>query len=119
MAISLSSASLTSNQRQLENLRAKHLEECRYLLKRLKGGSYTLSWDGVLPLYKAQRKSYKNKKLEITVEATIEYGKFIYLRKPYVTKQIKVGGKDMSILRTWTLDQLEELEDKLKRIFLV
>ena len=118
MAFSLSSASLTSNHGQLENLRANHLDECKYLLKRLKGGSYTLPWDGVLPVYKAQRKNYKDKKLEITVGTTIEYGKFIYLRKPYVTKKIKVGGKDMSTLRTWTSDQLVELEDKLKRILI-
>ena len=116
MAITLSSATLTRDQNQVGNLRAKHLEECKYLLRRLKGGTYTISWDGMLPVYISQRKNHKEKQLEIGVETTIEYGKFIHLRKPYVTKQIKVGGKDISFLRTWTSEQLVALIDELKQI---
>ena len=116
MAITLSSATLTRDQNQVRNLRAKHLGECKYLLRRLKEGTYTISWEGLLPVYIAQRKNHKEKILEIAVETTLEYGKFIYLRKPYVTKQIKVGGKDMSFLRTWTSEQLVALIDELKQI---
>jgi len=116
MAITLSSSSLTNDQEQIEDFRAKQIEECRSLLKRLRVGTYTIYWDGILPFHKSQARNEKEKNLEIIVENAIEYGKFIYLRKPYLTKQIKVGGKNMSCIRTWKPEQLATLITKLKQI---
>ncbi len=116
MAITLSSASLTHSQEQVENIRVKHLEECKYLLRRLKGGTYSVSWDGIFPSFKSHRRNSMNKKLEINVEIGIEYGKSIYPRKPYVTKQIKINGKDYTSIRFWQTEQLGELADKLNHL---
>lgn len=115
MAITLSSASLTHTHEQVEDNRIKQLEECKYLLKQLKGGTYLIPWDGVLPSLRSHRKNNTNKKLEVSVEIGIEYGKYIYPRKPYLTKQIKIDGKDYSSIRTWQIEQIRQLATKLNQ----
>lgn len=115
MAITLSSASLTHTHEQVEDNRVKHLEECKYLLKQLKGGTYLIPWDGILPSLKSHRKNNMDKKLEISVEIGLEYGKYIYPRKPYLTKQIKINGKDYTSIRSWQFEQLGQLASKLNQ----
>jgi len=118
MAITLSSASLTHTHEQVENIRVRHLEQCKYLLRQLKGGTYFVSWDGMYPSFKSHRKNNLDKKLEINVEIGLEYGKSIYPRKPYVTKQIKINGKDYTSIRSWQTEQLGELVDKLNQLLI-
>jgi hypothetical protein len=116
MAITLSSSSLTQQNAQVEIDRVKQIEECNYLLRRLKKGTYSIPWDGIIPIRKNQHKSIKEKKLEIVVESSIEYGKFIYPRKPYLTRVVKIGGRDASSIRSWQAEQLGELNHKLKQL---
>lgn len=116
MAITLSSSSLTQQDAQVEIDRVKQIEECNCLLRRLKKGTYIIPWEGIFPIRKNQRKSFKEKKLEIVVESSIEYGKFIYLRKPYLTRIVKIGGREASWIRSWQPEQLGELNHKLKQL---
>ena len=116
MATTLSSSSLTQQHGHVEIARVKQIEECNYLLRRLTKGTYYIPWDGIFPIRKNQRKSIKEQKLEIVVESSIEYGKFIYLRKPYLTRTVKIGGRDASCIRLWQPEQLAELNYKLKQL---
>ena len=56
MAITLSSPSLTQQNDQEEYIRDKCIEECNYLLRQLKKGTFYIPWNGVYPLRKNQRK---------------------------------------------------------------
>jgi hypothetical protein len=116
MAITLSSPSLTQQNDQEEYIRDKCIEECNYLLRQLKKGTYYIPWNGVYPLRKNQRKLNAKQNLKIVVESSIEYGKLIYPRKPYLTKIIKIGGRKASWIRLWQFEQLEELSHKLKQL---
>ena len=116
MAITLSSSSLTQQHGEVETTRVRQIEECNYLLRRLNKGTYNIPWNGIYPLRKNQRKLNKEKKLEIVVESRIEYGKFIYLRKPYLTRIVKIGGREISCIRSWQPEQLAELNHKLKQL---
>ena len=116
MAITLSSSTSTTNSLMEEDemrFRLEKIEECNLLLRRLDGGIYYIKWDGILPLTKYSAKSNIQKKLEIRIESDIEYGRFIYLRKPYITKKIKICGRDSSCLRSWKTEQLTELLSKI------
>ena len=114
MAITLSSTSTTSTLMEDEiRFRLEKIEECNLLLSRLDGGIYYIKWDGISPLTKYSAKSSIQKKLEIRIESDIEYGRFIYLRKPYITKKIKICGRDSSCLKSWKTEQLTELLSKL------
>jgi hypothetical protein len=116
MAITLSSASLTPQDDQGKYVRDKCIEECNYLLRRLKKGTYNIRWNGFYPLRKNQTKPNAEQNLKIVVESSLEYGKFIYPRKPYLTKTIKIGGRKASCIRLWQLEQLEELCHKLTQL---
>ncbi|VFJ12820.1 hypothetical protein [Candidatus Nitrosocosmicus franklandus] len=116
MTITLSSVSLTRQNESIEILRAKYFEGCIHLLRQLKRGTYYIPWDGISPTWKNERKSDTEKKLKIVVECNIEYGRYIYPRKPYVTKTIKIGGREASWIRTWLPQQLEELDRKLTKL---
>ena len=60
-----------------------------------------------------QQSQMVQKKIEIRIESDIEYGRFIYLRKPYITKKITICGKDSSWIRSWKTEQITELVSKL------
>jgi hypothetical protein len=116
MAITLSSStSITSTIMEEDEMRFRleKIEECKMLLRRLDGGIYNIKWDGILPLAKYSAKPNIQKKIEITIESDIEYGRFIYLRKPYITKKIRICGRDSSCLKYWKTEQLTELLSKL------
>ena len=116
MATTLSQASLNQHNERVQILRAKHIEDCNYLLHQLKKGIYYIPWEGVLPTRRNQRKFNTQNKLKIVVDSNVEYGRFFYLRKPYLTKTIKIGGRDASWIRTWQAEQLEELDHKLTQL---
>ena len=116
MAITLSSSTSTTNSHLEEDemrFRLEKIEECNLLLRRLDGGIYYIKWDGILPLTKYSTKSNVQKKIEIRIESDIEYGRFIYLRKPYITKKIRIAGKDSTWIRSWKTEQITELVSKL------
>ena len=115
MAITLSSTSTTSTLMEEDEMRFRleKIEECNLLLRRLDGGIYYIKWDGILPLTKYSTKSNVQKKIEIRIESDIEYGRFIYLRKPYITKKIKICGRDPAWIRSWKTEQISELVSKL------
>ena len=60
-----------------------------------------------------QKSQMHKKKIEIKIEYDIEYGKFFYLRKPYITKKIKICGRDSSWIKSWKTEQITELVSKL------
>ncbi len=116
MAITLSSSTSTTNSHMEEDemrFRLENIDECNLLLRRLDGGIYHIKWDGILPLTKYSTKSNVQKKIEIKIEYDIEYGKFFYLRKPYITKKIKISGRDSSWIKSWKTEQITELVSKL------
>ena len=114
MAITLSSTSTTSTLMEDEiRFRLEKIEECNLLLRRLDGGIHHVKWDGILPLAKYSEKSNIQKKIEIRIESDIEYGRFIYLRKPYITKKIRICGRDSSWIKSWKTEQISELVSKL------
>ena len=115
MAITLSSTSTTSTLMEEDEMRFRLeiIEECKMLLRRLDGGIYNIKWDGILPLAKYSEKSNIQKKIEIRIESDIEYGRFIYLRKPYITKKIRICGRDSSWIKSWKTEQISELVSKL------
>ena len=115
MAITLSSSTSTTNSLMEDEMRfrSEKIDECNLLLRRLDGEVHYIKWDGILPLTKYSAKSNIQKKIEIRIESDIEYGRFIYLRKPYITKKIKICGRDSSWLRSWKTEQITELVSKL------
>ncbi len=116
MAITLSSSTSTTNSVMEEDemrFRFEKIDECNLLLRRLDGGIHYIKWDGILPLTKYSAKSNVQKKIEIKIEPDIEYGKFIYLRKPYITIKIKICGRDSSWIKSWKTEQITELASKL------
>ncbi|HKU84086.1 MAG TPA: hypothetical protein VJP58_08590 [Candidatus Nitrosocosmicus sp.] len=116
MAITLSSSASTANPVMEEDelrFRLEKIEECNLLLRRLGGGIHYIKWDGILPLEKYSAKSNMQKKIAIRIESDIEYGKFIYLRKPYITKKIRICGRDSSWIKSWKTEQISELVSKL------
>ena len=115
MAITLSSTSTTSTLIEEDEMRFRleKIEECNLLLRRLDGGIHHVKWDGILPLAKYSEKSNIQKKIEIRIESDIEYGRFIYLRKPYITKKIRICGRDSSWIKSWKTEQICELVSKL------
>ena len=116
MAITLSSSASTTNSLMEEDemrFRLEKIEECNLLLRRLDGGIHHVKWDGILPLAKYSEKSNIQKQIEIRIESDIEYGRFIYLRKPYITKKIRICGRDSSWIKSWKTEQISELVSKL------
>ena len=116
MATTLSSSTSPTNSFMDEDemrFRLEKIEECNLLLRRLEGGTHHISWDGILPSTKYLAKSNLKKKLEIKIESDLEYGRFIYLRKPYISKKIKICGRDASWIKSWKIEQLTELVSKL------
>ncbi len=116
MAITLSSSTLPTNSIMEEDemrFRLEKIDECNLLLRRLDGGTHYIRWDGILPSTKHSAKANLKRKLEIKIESNLEYGKFIYLRKPYISKKIKICGRDAAWIRTWKTEQLTELVSKL------
>ena len=116
MAITLSSSASTTNSLMEEDemrIRLEKIEECNLLLRRLDGGIHHVKWDGILPLAKYSEKSNIQKKIEIRIESDIQYGRFIYLRKPYITKKIRICGRDSSWIKSWKTEQISELVSKL------
>ncbi|CAN5665608.1 hypothetical protein BH23THE1_BH23THE1_36060 [soil metagenome] len=116
MAITLSSSASTTNSLIEEDemrFRLENIDECNLLLRRLDGGIHYFKWDGILPSTKYSEKSNAQKKIEIKIEYDIEYGKFFYLRKPYITKKIKICGRDSSWIKFWKIEQITELVSKL------
>jgi hypothetical protein len=116
MAITLSSSTPATNAFMEEDemrFRLEKIHECNLLLRRLDGGIHYIKWDGILPLTKYTTKSNVKKKIEIRIESDIEYGRFIYLRKPYITKKIKICGRDSGWIRSWRTEQISELVSKL------
>ncbi|HYF98643.1 MAG TPA: hypothetical protein VD815_00980 [Candidatus Saccharimonadales bacterium] len=115
MAINISSAQIThSTEKEVDaSYQNAKIDECVHLLRQLDRGIYTIFLQDTFPASKSRRKYNKGRKLEVKVDYLIEYGKFIYLRKPYVTKQIKIGGKDISCLKSWHTQQIVELCHKL------
>jgi hypothetical protein len=110
-----SSASTTNSLMEEDEMRFRLeiIDECNLLLTRLDGGIHYFKWDGVLPSTKYSEKSNAQKKIEIKIEYDIEYGKFFYLRKPYITKQIKICGRDSSWITSWKTELITELVSKL------
>lgn len=118
MAITLGSSSVM-HQPDLKDelyLRSECIQECHQILKHLDSGTYNIAWEGTIPGSKNLPKNNLEKKIEIKVENIIEYGKFIYLRKPYVIKKVKIDGKDVSSMKAWKTQQIIQLVQKLKRI---
>ena len=115
MAINISSAQIThSTQKEGDvSYRNAKIDECVSLLRQLDRGIYTILLEDTFTSPKSGRKYNKGRKLEVRVDYFIEYGKFIYLRKPYVTKQIKISGKEISCLKSWHTEQIVELCHKL------
>ena len=116
MAITLSSSTSTTNSFIEEDemrFRLEKIDECNLLLRRLDGGTYFIRWDVILPLTKYSANSNLKTKIEIKIESNLEYGKFIYLRKPYISKKIKICGRDASWIKSWKTEQLTELVFKL------
>jgi hypothetical protein len=116
MAITLSSSATTANPVMDEDemrFRLEKIEECNLLLRTLDGGIHYVNWDGILPLTKYSTKPNIQKKIEIRIESDIEYGRFIYLRKPYITKKIRICGRDPSWIKSWKTEQINELVSKL------
>jgi hypothetical protein len=115
MAITLSSSTSNTNSLLEDEMRFRlgKIEECNLLLRRLDGGIYYIKWDGIIPLTKYSEKSNIQKKIEIRIESDIEYGRSIYPRKPYITKKVRISGRDSSWIRTWKTEQICELVSKL------
>jgi hypothetical protein len=116
MAITLSSSASTANPVKEEDemrFRLEKIEECNLLLRSLEPRIYYIKWDGTLPLTKHSAKSNLQKKIQIRIEPTIEYGRFIHPRKPYITKKIRICGRDLSWINTWKTEQISELVSKL------
>lgn len=116
MAITLSSSTSPTNSFMEEDemrVRLEKIDECNLLLRRLDGGTHHIRWDGILPSTKYSAKSNLKRKIEIKIESNLEYGKFIYLRKPYISKKIKICGRDASWIKSWKTEQLTELVSKL------
>jgi hypothetical protein len=116
MAITLSSSTSRINSFMKEDemrFRLEKIDECNLLLRRLNGGIYNLKWDGILPETKYSAKSNLKRKIEIKIEFDLEYGKFIYLRKPYISKKIKICGRELSCIKSWKTEQIIELASKL------
>jgi hypothetical protein len=116
MAITLSSSTSPTNSLMDEDemrFRLEKIDECNLLLRRLEGGTHHIRWDGILPSTKQSTKSNLKGKLEIKIESDLEYGRFIYLRKPYISKKIKICGRDASWIKSWKTEQLTELVSKL------
>ena len=116
MAITLSSSTTPTNSFMDEDemrFRLEKIDECNLLLRRLEAGTHHISWDGILPSTTYSTKSNVKKKLEIKIESDLEYGRFIYLRKPYISKKIKICGRDPSWIKSWKTEQLTELVSKL------
>ncbi|MDF0681619.1 MAG: hypothetical protein P0116_11710 [Candidatus Nitrosocosmicus sp.] len=93
--------------------RLEKIEECNLLLRRLDGGIHFIKWDGIFPLAKYSEKTNIHKKIEIRIESDIEYGRSIYPRKPYITKKIRICGRDSSWIKSWKTEQISELVSKL------
>ncbi len=117
MAITLPSTPIASeSENEVEmSFRIKKIDECYHLLRQLHVGTYTLSIEDTHYSHRRLDKSIHTRKLVIEVNYIVEYGKFIHLRKPYVTKQIKINGKNISYLKTCYTEQLVKLADKLKQ----
>ena len=115
MAINISSAQIThSTQKEVDvSYQNAKIDACVHLLRQLDSGIYTILLEDTFPSSKSGCKYNKGRKLEVKVDYIIEYGKFIYPRKPYVTKQIKIGGKEISCLKSWNTEQIVELYHKL------
>src|ERR1044072_6190098 len=119
MAITLSSSKSAAKPVVGEDemrFRLAKIEECYLLLRRLDQGIHYIKWDGILPLTKYSAKSNIQKKLEIRIESDIEYGRSIYPRKPYITKKIRICGRDSSWIRLWKTEQISELVSKLSSL---
>ena len=118
MAITLGSSSIV-NPPDLKDelgLRSELIEECNHLLKSLDNGTYMISWHGLLPGEKNQTRYYKSRKIEIKVDSSLHYGKFLHPWKPYVVKKIRIEGKDFTWLRSSKTQQIAELIKRLKSL---
>ena len=98
------------------NIRSACIRECHRILKHLDIGIYNIAWEGIIPGSKNLAKNNLAEKVEIRIENIIEYGKFIYLRKPYVIKKVRIDGKDISTMKTWKTQQIIQLVQKLKNM---
>lgn len=98
------------------NIRSECIEECHKILKHLDNGIYNITWEGTIPGSKNSVKNNLAEKVEIKVENRIVYGKFIYLRKPYLIKKVRIDGKDISTMKTWKTQQIVQLVQKLKNL---
>lgn len=116
MAITLSSSSTSLHsviQENEQRYRLDKIDECRHLLQGLKEGTYYIKWEGIFPVTTKATRPNNNNTIDIKIESKLEYGKYIHPRKPYVTKKIKICGKDSSCIKSWNTEQIEELVIKI------
>jgi hypothetical protein len=118
MAITLGSNSVIHPTEPKDAFRTRSdlIEECNRLLKSLDNGSYTISWNGILPGEKNQMKYLRARKIGIKIDSVIQYGKFIHPWKPYVVKKIRIEGKDLTWVKSWKTQQIAELVSCIKSL---
>lgn len=118
MAITLGSSSIVHPDELKDelSLRSELIEECNQILKHLRDGTYLISWNGVLPGENKILKIHGEKRIEIKIDSLIRYGKFLHPWKPYVSKKVKIEGKEIASIRTWNTQQIAEFLQKIKSL---
>lgn len=100
------------SQQEEANFRLEIIKECKILLKSLNDGLYNINWEGTFPIVKTSQ-NFTEKKIEIKVESKLEFIEILQLKKPIISKKIRICGQKPSCLENWTTDQLIEFNTKL------